>query len=999
MEQKEEDARGGQESPTDSTLINDASEGSPAPPPDGGGADVRSDPLRPVSEWPFVEATFDFFADGQYTFGVRLTPRPAPFEGLDSERRAATLKTYRAIHEQLNGPGVTFYAETNLALNSGGTLARTALNERQCAEVLKMVAAVVAYLEADGPDATFEVQGVALPLTLNPEGHEEPLPPLFEIVVRLGIRRDPSILSRPLDGGEQLGPAEAEEVSSVVAPAFHAAADDGKGASAPEKFAADFERTFGELRLAVSDGDGGDGSKGFGRRPLWAVRKALLEISIGASGQDKGPLFMAPRPLDRALRTATVPMPSLPEWVKEPPPPQMLFSSVDLDEFNRAFFEAVDDILAPESAARVFEQANDAYTTIARGRESLAKKYSRHGVGWMFGPESPFTGTPEQLAAGRAAFERQVRASLSAAYSFSTVVQFPVVWRKPVQEVADGTVVLTGQVRPAAERPALDDSRLSTGRVNVGAAGERGLLTFLYGPPDDLDVSEVALDLTFDVTHVEYNPEPEGEATEDSAPKVVRLKLLAPCPDSPSHIGPAGSTTTVPLISRRYPPPPTIIDVKGEAGAGSRTRDADPSDPFGGALEWHLAYSYEFPSTAHDELLSTVAYNTDSRDSADEDGQRLTTVGDGRGHSLFASLARFKAVHLSLLPALSEPESPNWAAAVRVFADRVEDVANSDWDTPTEPATAASPGNVENHYTTTDVTVEAVRTVTMAWEPGQKNVSAALSILLLSPDGDPDSDPPPQQKEEANSVTATYTPPPRDLGRHRVEAGSLNVLSAENALVSMRVRRNLFELTDPDGKRWSVNDEFVYETPSFRARRPASPLIESDVPIDVALLPNLGRGVACAPPAGGLCRRVFVMLENLLARPLLAAGSGAFDGAGARRRLDLSCQLRYRVGQPDGSQPGEVPAYAVLPLIHALPVEASVADPPRTEELNRHATLISQAIRDLCVSRGIAFGPAATHEDTCLVFDITLHALLGEPNTPVLKLSRLELKLTDIDTL
>ena len=60
-------------------------------------------------------------------------------------------------------------------------------------------------------------------------------------------------------------------------------------------------------------------------------------------------------------------------------------------------------MLSPASAAQAFEVAPDAYDAIALGRETLAQKYAQYEVDWLFGPQSPFTGTTAALArrAGR----------------------------------------------------------------------------------------------------------------------------------------------------------------------------------------------------------------------------------------------------------------------------------------------------------------------------------------------------------------------------------------------------------------------------------------------------------------------------------------------------------------------------------------------------------------------------------------------------------------------
>jgi hypothetical protein len=1012
MEQREDDANGGQESPEENPLVNDADGDRPAPHSGGGGADVYLAPVKPLAEWPFVDASFDFLAGEQPrpdTFGVYLMPRPEGFMRLHSEPRAETLQFYRALHEQITSPGVTFYAETNLVLRLGGTMARVALTAQQSAEVVRMVTAIVHYLEVAAPGARFVVpRGVEMPVTITRGEHDKPPPPLFEIEVRFGIRRDPDCASPPSDDGGQFVSSRAEYFSSAVEPAF--GHPPGDGSTALEKFAADFVQAFGGLKLAVLPDRDGEGASGFGRQPLWAVRKALLDISIGPGAQNECPLFMSPKPLDNALRAGVVPLPSLPSWAGSRLPPEMFISGADLDSYNRALFRAVDDILAPESS-QAFMLPSKARESIEGGRRALAQKYSRHEVCWMFGPGSPFTGTPDQLAAGREAFGRQMRSALTAAYSFDTVVQFPVVWKETVPDDADDMISLFGRVRPIAESPARDSSGLSTAWVNVRAAAP-GTLTFLYGTLNIEDVSEVTLHLEFDVTHVEYYLLPASRVPEGLERPSVRLRLVDPYPDVLPHVGPEGKPTTIPLVFREHPSPPVIIESAGAAGTSSRRRDEVPPTPLANQGDWHFTYSYQSRFTAHDELLTAVAYNTDLRDSSGGGGRQLTADGADPSYSLFESLARFNAVYSLLLPILSEPTSPYRAETVGLFAGCVNEVvANADWNPPPKQATVGATGlpQVISNYTITDPPAEGPRIITLAWKPGQRNVSPALSVLAISPDGSPYSDPPQRQEAVANAVTTTYTPAPLQGGylvTHQIEVGSLNVLSVENALASVRLRRNLIVLPDPDGKPWTINDEFVYETPTIRASGPVSMYVINDAPIDLASLPNQGQGAACPPSAASLCQRIFTMLHSLLAEPprtavpsMAATESSAGDDTGAKRRLRVACDFRHRVSSSDGGQSGEVSIYAVIPVMLMHSLEVSVADTPLTDELSRYATQFAQGIRHWSEQNFITFGPTATQDDARLVFEITLYALLSAPNTPVLRLSNLQLKLTDVDPL
>src|SRR5205085_6859440 len=259
---------------------------------------------------------------------------------------------------------------------------------------------------------TFNVQPVSLPITVTGAGT---LPLVFEMAVLFGIQRDPALISPLLK--DQFGNVTylpAQNVSSTVASSVGSA-------TSPDinTFAADFRQAFTSLALSVGLNGAqqqsqastamarrqlkasgvpvaGTGSGQSGPQSLWAVQTLLLNLSIGQSGSAPGPRYTSPKPLDNTLNTGLVPLPTLPGTLTQLPT-QQLFVDVDLDLFNRTFFQAVDDILAPASAAQAFEQARDAYNTITNGRKALSQKYSDNEVDWLFAPDSPFTGTQPQL--------------------------------------------------------------------------------------------------------------------------------------------------------------------------------------------------------------------------------------------------------------------------------------------------------------------------------------------------------------------------------------------------------------------------------------------------------------------------------------------------------------------------------------------------------------------------------------------------------------------------
>lgn len=1013
------------------------------------GTNLYFDPIKPVAEWLGVGTTFDFLVGTSAqanTFSVYLTPSPSAFQQLSADQIASTLQLYYTIRDQINGPGVTFYVETNLALQQDGTMAQVSLTTAQSTQVVQMVNAIITYLETAQPNAPpstpINVPTVTLTVTLT---QGAALPSLFDIAVLFGIQRDPNLISPLLKQGGVIIYPPAQNVSSAVSPTVGSSIEKDTASVPITKFAEYFVQAFNTLTLAVglngaqqaptqlssaarahaqlrslnesggATSSGTSGSSGSTSQSLWAVQSVLLDISIGTGTQKPGPLYMSPKPLDNTLNTAVVPLPALPSQIQPPQwPTQQLFSDVDLDNYNRTFFAAVDNILAPESAAQAFEQARDAYTTIAQGRESLAQQYGLHEVDSMFDDAAPFTGTPEQVADGRETFEQQMRAALMTAYSMDTIVQFPVAWNSTVPAAADDMISLFGQITPVGGDPiVIQNSILSTAHVDVRAGGTPGLLTFLYGTPNIQDLSEVTLDLVYNVTHVEHYLEPASQTPEDAARPSIWLQLVNPYPNGLPHVGPQGQTTTIPLVFRQYPTPPTVITQTGVGGVSSQGQGGGSSDPLVDAASWHFTYSYQSQITAHDRILSTVTYNTDLRVSSGG-GQQLTADAEMQQYTLFEALARFNATYQQvLLPILTLPTSPNWAAAATVFANCVTDVVNnSDWN-PSPNAMlfgATKPQQIDNNFIITDPPPPEPtdpRTITLTWDEAQHNVSTEISLLALMPDGT--AYPNQQPGTVPNGVTDIYTPVPPlvdDWVVHQVEVDSLNVLTTENALTGVQIQRNFIVLPAVGTPNWTIMDEFVYMTPLVRPSQPVTPFIDNSTAIDVASLPNQGQSTVCPSSQSSLCQRIFTMMNDLLANPdhmtmlrAMGAASNADDDSNGKRRVKVACGFQYPVSSAVANQPGLVPINPLIPIALARSFDVDIADPPQTDELNQFASQYTQAIQRWSADNGIKFGPSSTPANACLVFDITLYAQLSGLNTPVLRLRNLQLKLTDVDPL
>ncbi|HEU4885759.1 MAG TPA: hypothetical protein VFT45_26220 [Longimicrobium sp.] len=992
------------------------------------------DAIVPIDEWQGVVTAYDFTGGAAATVNVYLAPSEAAFGGMNADAAWAALQAYYTIQDQFGAAGVTLWLETNLAVDAGGGMVKVQLPTDK---VTAMLVAMVTYLEAlytyletkTGSAPAFNVPEVTLTTAVSGAGTP---PPVWELVVMVGIERDVSLISPLLiSGGVVTYPAAQNRYTNIV-PTVGASLPDGSGSISIDAFAAAFVQSFPALILSVGLGGAqqaaqrtssagqqraalraqgvasdGTGSGATAPQSLWAVQKTLIGIQVGQTA-GTGPFYLSPTPLDNTLNTATVPLPPLPPLANPPTwPAQQLFTDVDLDRLNATFFGAVDAFLSPASAAQAFELVPDAYTTVATGRRSLADQYADKEVDWLFPAGAPWTGTSEDLAAAQTALAQQMRAGLSTAYAVDTVVQFGVSWTAAPPAGVGDLYSLYGQVRPTGGAELQHGFTLSTSQVPVVGTGN-SLLTFLFGAADVQDTASASLDLEFNVTHVQHFLEPAGAVPEDEARPSIWLQLVNPYPGGVPHVGPAGPVE-IPLVFRQYPTPPTLISQQAPQGAGTST--APGNNPLTAAAAWHLLYRYQVQLTPHDRIASAITYNTNLTTSPSGGGGQNSTLltADEQLWTLFQSLARFSATYAVLQPVLADLSEGNtyWAGAAQSFASLVQGVVtNTTWNPLPTLMAARALANVTDSYTITDVAQgPGQQLITLTWAERESSFDgASLSIVAISPQTG-EAYPNQRAGTVPNGITDAYSPQPPlvdDWVIHQVEVDGLNVLAAENALSGVQVQRNVITM-ESGGTAYTAQAEFIYNTPMVRATQPITPFVDNADPINVATLPNQGIGTGCptttTPPGiPGLCQRIYTLMydllvddagEQLVAAQLLA---GMAEDDGAPRRVKVACSYQYRVAAAGGVPTSLNP---VSPLVPVVLARSFVIDGTQPDQLSGFSGAFATAAAGWAADNGVTLGTGA-QAGSQFVFDITLYAQISGLNTPVLRLRNLQLALADI---
>jgi hypothetical protein len=510
----------------------------------------------------------------------------------------------------------------------------------------------------------------------------------------------------------------------------------------------------------------------------------------------------------------------------------------------------------------------------------------------------------------------------------------------------------------------------------------------------------VPFDLRFNVTNLQYFLAPPGAPGE--ARPSLWLQLIDPYPHGVPHIGPANAVTTIPVVYRQYPTPPTLVS----QGWADYTPTPPSGNPIADGANWSYLYTYQAFLVAQDQINSTITYNTNLSVTS-ERASRLKALAMGDGpFDLFTALARASAVIGVVRPILQNLADPNWALAVASFAQSVDEVrTNTDWNPELSLARSSGLVNVTDTYVITDKRDDerSTQEITLAWPLDQGESSfanATLSLTALDPAKN--LAPYPNQTLDRKPDHLTIIVQDAPVGAlgvaHLIEVDALNVLAAENALSSVQVERNLITLTAPDNTTWQTVPEFVYMTSQVRPSQPVTPFIEHARPVDVTALPHQGSGAGCPQQPLSLCQRIYTIMTNLLADPVQAAS--LVDAhvrsdvtSGTTRRVKIGCSFRFAVPSATGAA---YDATSIAPLVPIVLARSFDIDGQDQSQLSDFSVLFANAIATWAGNNDIIFGPDAAPAGAMLVFDVTLYAALSSADTPVLQFSNLQLKLSDV---
>ena len=839
------------------------------------------DRLIPVSEWPGVVTSWD--VQGTNGLAVSLVFDRKVYRERQSDPRLIEddLAQWTLIREQVQGPGAAVHVRSSL---DGGRLhplspcgaSPISLNEF-LAGVEKFLGDLVNSAPTGDAPIVFKTCHVFEPAA-------SPGEVCRELTVDVVVSRPENLLDPEVRAKLQAEPEgrfrEIRQAVAPVPPPFVAVPDAPSGKSQLKELAGRFETAFAGLRLATGLGETGP-------RALWVVSDAALEV-LPAGG---GAVTFAPRPLSLDLWSGEV------EDVRDYGQDRddadgLVFTpvrkgavDVDVDRSARSFLEGLEGLLAPEPAVSIRRVAATDLERLMAAKERLAEKLPDQVANVLAGQSEAGT------SAAREAYGQKVRLSLRQGYDLDAIVHVPLA----ALPVAEKRTRLYGRMvdRKTAGTDGKPTFQLSVARVELpGDASAAPALTFVLDSFQEEAQDALALDLDFQITHVERGIE-EQLMGEDGFETSSWLELVVPRNRSLGE-------QTVPIVLREYPQPPVLV---------GHTFQPEPlvagPNVLRLARSWRYLFGYQWPGASQDSLVATVEYN--------HEPERTLTAAET--DTIPQALVRFQLEFphlrgiLAGLPdaaraadAGASPGSPDGRRLRRVrealarvagLAGRVADAFDQSL-----VAVALAEGAPRDVFRIGEKggTPREIRLTPEPGEPGTRSLEKIL-IVPQTLEGQPLT----FQTHEVSSTLRRITfqePGDPEWRRREITILDLDVLRIENAWAGVQLERNA-DLVEG----FATSPGFVFKTSPVRFGEPLRPALDRPerLPID-----------------GGGTRTLREHLDRLFGE--------LFGDVDVARTLRVECRYGFDIRGTFGSA-GELPTTVPVRLFPVLSSEANPVEP------------------------------------------------------------------------
>jgi hypothetical protein len=824
---------------------------------------LYSDRLVGISGWTSTLVNYIYSGPaGSPVLNLSLTLDPTPYtDNVDQAQRDLSL--YQKIYFQLNQdytglnvPGVTGNAVTMSLSNSVLALPDSPLTTAQAGLIRGYISACVQYLAAVvGGTTTPPVPTTLVTIPVATSGIASGN--IIELDVTLILSRNP-VLTDPTVAAL----ADGLSVSGTVLPKPDVGETPGE-APAYVGFATAFETAFqtSDWYMKVGEGmklesDSGDNNTAL---QLWAVRFGT------ATGQgiffqivEDEPSYYAPKPIATTLTSKTVQITDY----KTQKLITASFNGVDQNQWFQTCLDAIDTFLSATDSTSAFildkllgidDPLKDGYLgLVLQAKESLADSISS--------AVEPILSTSLYDASTRWFAQQKLRQQflnrIGAAYAAGAAVVYNVtnVSGAPLNNPA-GPPNLYGQ--PGGQIPGSDEtgnqnftltaSRIPLAPTTDGVNEYDPRLSFVFTTKNIADQAYVPLNLTLDITHLEFNrsnvPGIEGYVQSEWL-----VFVNGPFPYDLN----TDTVANIPVVNRNLPTPPTVQEqTAGQVYSSPAVPpEIPPTTPLD-LTQWNYSFEYLYHFAAQDTVQTSIQLNLPS--------SSVSAAALASGPDLFTALAQFVtsypaisadfSQYLVKIDATTTDQSIIDGAekAVNAFQTYLNQVATAYAATlePQAMAFAGSPQLVEIDFETaldtdpqtgggrTDVLNLQINKIDATWDSSKGTISNGVItlpavVVAIAPDQYSPVVPP-----DATNLSYVYqligSNPAKYLSydsalnnpMRTVSVPNLDVLLYQNGLAALSVDRN--KILFPVGSAITTNADFIFTTPWVSFANPVVP--------------------------------------------------------------------------------------------------------------------------------------------------------------------------------
>ncbi len=715
------------------------------------------------------------------------------------KRIASALTSAERVVRQLSDKNVCLYLQTPLA--DGGEIELDAEKEKLIDHCKRIKNALDTMYQGIGQGpvptvADFKLNAV-IPLLSQVS--------CAELTVAMEVRR-PSELVTTIPGRAPAIYQPAFKANFVLQSAVGEIAQ-GVSSSQLRTFDDRFQKAFGvgaESDFVLATGVGANKSKA-----LWVINRKMFSVTLDWDAMEEinQPAAFAPPPLSPDLMSGEF-------------GGGIVARDVDLDDYMHLFVKDLERFLSPEISgpARKLDLSQtctsvDPVDQVLNCKKLIAGKYSDI-LKSVFKKERPFV--EKALEAARPIFKDRLLNDLAGAYDVDTVLAYPI---KTQADVGAYKFGLYGQVVLADRNPAEGEDnpepQFSFYPVSIDFGAEHPHVVVLFDS-GGANSSSWKIEPRLKITHIkwklgntDYRPSAWLKLVQDREVNLFNNKPI-----------------DVPIVLRRYPTPPVLIDQRA-ASCNKPTTLAE-------ARQWRFEFDFGWQDVDQDTILVDVEYNDQT---GAEARPRAADVADWR-QELLGELASYRKLRdhmwqeLNNLPQLDTARTVESSVgeAVCDFSEAAHSIASvfEKERTSTQRTDKRmvdrfildESGNSEHRNRTIKVTS---RMNGATWQ------AKVLKVQPLDRNGSPVSTTP------AEIELSGFVKDPKcltyDLGsieegdwlRRRVTLSGLDIVSNQSAWASIRLQRNK-TLGEQDGRK--TDDAFLYSTDPVRFGERLTPALE-----------------------------------------------------------------------------------------------------------------------------------------------------------------------------